>query len=160
MLLKLDNIYAGYNGGGDVLKGLNLEVERGSLTCIVGPNGAGKSTVLRAISGLLKPRRGDITFNGRSIVGMSAPAILKQGIAQIPQDHSLFPDMSVEENVELGGLLLGNEHKRRLRLAEIADQFPIKGTRKRTCKEPVRRPAAPGRDSARPHAPTTAGARG
>lgn len=125
MLLQLDNIFAGYNGGGDVLKGLNLEVERGSLTCIVGPNGAGKSTVLRAISGLLKPRRGDITFNGRSIVGMSAPDILKLGIAQIPQDHSLFPDMSVEENVELGGLLLGNEHKRRLRLAEIADQFPI-----------------------------------
>src|SRR6266446_3427435 len=65
-MLKLTNIIAGY-GGGDVLKGVDLEVEKGTLTCIVGPNGAGKSTVLRVISGLLKPRLGTITFLDRSI---------------------------------------------------------------------------------------------
>jgi len=118
-MLKLANIVAGY-GGGDVLKGVNLEIEKGSLTCIVGPNGAGKSTILRVISGLLRPRRGTITFNGSSIVGMSPPHILKLGIAQIPQEHSLFPDMTVRENMELGGLLLRNKShiERRLHMIE------------------------------------------
>jgi ABC-type branched-subunit amino acid transport system ATPase component len=123
-ILKLVNIFAGY-GGGDVLKGVDLVVERGSLTCIVGPNGAGKSTVLRVISGLLKPSRGKITFNGRSIGGMSAPHILKLGIAQIPQDHSLFPDMSVRENMELGGLLLQDRSRIERRLRQIEERFPI-----------------------------------
>jgi len=123
-MLQLVNIFAGY-GGGDVLKGVDLEVERGSLSCIVGPNGAGKSTVLRVISGLLKPRRGTITFNGRSIVGMSAPHILKLGIAQIPQEHSLFPNMSVRENMELGGLLLQDRNRIESRLRQIEERFPI-----------------------------------
>ena len=123
-MLKLTNIVAGY-GGGDVLKGVDLEVEKGSLTCIVGPNGAGKSTVLRVISGLLKPRLGTITFLGRSIGGRSAPHILKLGIAQIPQDHSLFPNMTVRENMELGGLLLQDRSRIARRLKEIEEQFPI-----------------------------------
>lgn len=123
-MLKLHNIYAGY-GGGDVLKGVDLEVAPGSLTCIVGPNGAGKTTILRAISGLLKPRLGDITFQGRSLVGRSAPDILRMGIAQITQEHSLFPDMSVEENIELGGLLLRDKRKIRRRVAQIKEQFPL-----------------------------------
>ncbi|HEY6410832.1 MAG TPA: ABC transporter ATP-binding protein [Ktedonobacteraceae bacterium] len=123
-MLKLHNIYAGY-GGGDVLKGVDLEVAPGSLTCIVGPNGAGKSTILRAISGLLKPRLGDITFQGRSLVGRSAPDILRMGIAQIAQEHSLFPDMSVEENIELGGLLLRDKRRIQRRVAQIKEQFPL-----------------------------------
>src|SRR6266566_5751298 len=123
-MLKLTNVVAGY-GGGDVLKGVDLEVEKGSLTCIVGPNGAGKSTMLRVISGLLKPRRGTITFNGQSIGGMTTPHILQLGIAQIPQDHSLFPDMTVRENMELGGLLLRDKRTIERRLAKIEEQFPI-----------------------------------
>ena len=63
-MLKLHDVCAGY-GGGDVLKDVDLEIEKGSLTCIVGPNGAGKSTVLRVISGLLKPRLGTVTFQGQ-----------------------------------------------------------------------------------------------
>src|SRR5205085_10161164 len=78
MLLKLHNIYAGYEGG-DVLKGIDLAVEKGTTTCIVGPNGAGKSTVLRVLSGLLKPRLGEITFDGRSIVGLTPRQILARG---------------------------------------------------------------------------------
>lgn len=123
-MLKLINVIAGY-GGGDVLKGVDLEVEKGSLTCIVGPNGAGKSTVLRVISGLLRPRRGTITFNGHSIVGMSPPHILKLGIAQILQEHSLFPDMTVRENMELGGLLLHDKNGIKRRLHKIEERFPI-----------------------------------
>jgi ABC-type branched-subunit amino acid transport system ATPase component len=123
-MLQLTNVFAGY-GGGDVLKGVDLVVEKGSLTCIVGPNGAGKTTVLRAISGLLKPRRGKIAFHGHSIGGLSAPHILRLGIAQIPQEHSLFPDMTVRENMELGGLLLKNHHRIEQRIRHIEEQFPI-----------------------------------
>ncbi len=123
-MLKLTHIFVGY-GGGDVLKGVDLEVEKGSLTCIVGPNGAGKSTVLRVISGLLKPSRGTITFQGRPIGGMSAPNILKLGIAQIPQEHSLFPDMTVRENMELGGQLLRERSRIERRLRQIEEKFPI-----------------------------------
>ncbi|MDQ2902828.1 MAG: ABC transporter ATP-binding protein [Ktedonobacteraceae bacterium] len=123
-MLKLTNVIAGY-GGGDVLKGVTFEVTQGSLTCIVGPNGAGKSTVLRVISGLLKPRRGEVTFSGHSIAGLSASHILKLGIAQIPQEHSLFPDMTVRENMELGGLLLRDRRRVARRLREIEEHFPI-----------------------------------
>lgn len=124
MLLLLTNVFAGY-GGGDVLIGMDLMVEKGSLTCIVGPNGAGKSTVLRAISGLLKPRRGKITFHDHSIIGLSSPQILRLGIAQIPQEHSLFPDLTVKENMELGGLLLKDRNRIVQRVHQIEEQFPI-----------------------------------
>jgi ABC-type branched-subunit amino acid transport system ATPase component len=123
-MLRLENIFAGY-GGGDVLKGVNLVVEKDSLTCIVGPNGAGKSTILRTISGLLKPRRGKITFHGQSISGLSAPQVLRLGIAQVPQEHSLFPDMTIKENMELGGLLLKDRHRIERRIQQIEEQFPI-----------------------------------
>src|SRR5438477_11105726 len=98
-MLKLTNVFAGY-GGGDVLKGVDLEVEKGSLTCIVGPNGAGKSTVLRVISGLLKPRGGTVMFDGQSIIGMTAPHMLQLGIAEIPEDRSPFPNITGRENLE------------------------------------------------------------
>lgn len=123
-MLKLQNIVAGY-GEGDVLQGVDLEVEQGSLTCIVGPNGAGKSTVLRVISGLLKPRRGTVTLRGQPIGGLPPKHILRRGITHIPQEHSLFPDMTVRENVELGGLLLRDRNLARRRFHEIEEQFPL-----------------------------------
>jgi ABC-type branched-subunit amino acid transport system ATPase component len=123
-MLKLTNIVAGY-GGGDVLQGVDLEVEKGSLTCIVGPNGAGKSTVLRVISGLLKPRQGTITFEGQTIVGMTTQHILELGIVQIPQEHSLFPDMTVRENMELGGQILRQRSRIQQRLHQIEEKFPL-----------------------------------
>jgi len=124
MLLKLSNIYAGYEGG-DVLKGIDLSVEQGTTSCIVGPNGAGKSTVLRVLSGLLKPRLGEITFNGRSIVGMSPHQILGLGIVQVQQSHSLFSQMTVKENVRLGGYLLRDAALVKRRLSEVEVLFPV-----------------------------------
>ena len=123
-MLQLTNVVAGYSGG-DVLRGVTLEVEKGALTCIVGPNGAGKSTILRVISGLLAPRRGTVNFEGRSIGGLSTSHILRQGIVQIPQDHSLFPDMTVLENMKLGGLLLRDQNLIESRLRRIEERFPI-----------------------------------
>lgn len=104
-MLSLKGVVAGY-GGGDVLQGVDLEVGRGSITCIVGPNGAGKSTVLRTISGLLRPSRGSIEFDGRAIAGESCGHVLAAGIVQVPQQHALFPLMTVKENVMMGGYML------------------------------------------------------
>jgi ABC-type branched-subunit amino acid transport system ATPase component len=124
VILKLNHIVAGYDGS-DVLKGVYLEIEPESITCIVGPNGAGKSTVLRTISGLLRPRKGEITFNGRSIVGMSPRKILAMGIAQVPQNHSLFPEMTVRENVRLGAFIENDPGLVRKRLGEVEELFPV-----------------------------------
>ena len=130
MLLKLHNIYAGYDGG-DVLKGIDLEVEQGTTTCIVGPNGAGKSTILRMLSGLLKPRLGEITFDGHSLVGLAPRQILALGIVQVRQNHSLFPSMTVQENVRLGGYMLRDSVLVERRLAQIEEEFPIVKARAR-----------------------------
>lgn len=124
MLLQLEHVYAGY-GGGDILKGVDLEIEQGTTTCIVGPNGAGKSTVLRAISGLLKVRQGTILFRGRSLVGLSPGHILTLGVAQVPQDHSLFPDITVRENVRLGAYLLRDKALTQKRLQKVEELFPL-----------------------------------
>jgi len=130
MLLQLHHVYAGYDGG-DVLKGISLQVEQGTTTCIVGPNGAGKSTILRVLSGLLRPRLGEITFDGRSIAGLSPRQILALGIVQVPQSHSLFASMTVRENVRLGAYLLHDTALVERRLHEVEELFPIVKTRAR-----------------------------
>ena len=123
-MLQLRNLVAGYDGS-DVLKGVNLEVEPGSVTCVVGPNGAGKSTVLRVVSGLLKPRQGEVTFNGHSIGGLKPRQILALGIVQVPQNHSLFPHISVRENVRLGAFMLNDAALVQRRLNEVEALFPV-----------------------------------
>jgi branched-chain amino acid transport system ATP-binding protein len=123
-LLELDHVWAGY-GGSDVLRDLTLSVPRGSITCVVGPNGAGKSTVLRVISGQLSPRLGTVTFEGQRIDGRSAREILQLGIVQVAQNHTLFPDMTVRENVEMGGFLIRDKGEVSRRLNQIEELFPI-----------------------------------
>jgi len=124
MNLSLKNIVAGY-GGSDVLKGVNLDVQDGSITCIVGPNGAGKSTVLRLVSGLIRPRLGQVTFNGQPISGLTPRQILALGIVHVPQNHSLFPDMPVRENVRLGAFIVNDAALVEKRLAEVERLFPV-----------------------------------
>ena len=124
MLLEMRNVTAGYDGS-DVLKSLDLNVEEGSVTCIVGPNGAGKSTVLKVVSGLLKPRRGEMLFQGRAVTGLSPRKALGLGIVQVPQNHSLFPDMTVRENVRLGGFTIPDPARVEERMREVEAMFPI-----------------------------------
>jgi branched-chain amino acid transport system ATP-binding protein len=124
-MLSLSKVIAGY-GFGDVLKGVDLEVERGSVTCIVGPNGAGKSTVLRAISGLLEPREGTIEFEGSDVCGVSPPEILARGIAQVQQSNGIFPNLTVRENVLIGAYILRRQRGLvERRLGEVAELFPM-----------------------------------
>jgi branched-chain amino acid transport system ATP-binding protein len=117
-------VTAGY-GGGDILKQVTFDVTEGGITCIVGPNGAGKSTLLSTISGLLRPRQGEIRFRGRTISRLSPRQILNMGIAQVPQAHSLFPQMTVRENVEMGGFTIGDKRLVRERLAAVEELYPI-----------------------------------
>jgi ABC-type branched-subunit amino acid transport system ATPase component len=121
--LVLDGVVAGY-GGGDVLHGVSLSVPEGGITCIVGPNGAGKSTLLATISGLLRPRRGRITLRGQSLAGKSPRQILDLGMVHVPQNHSLFRDMTVRENIELGGYVIRDRSLLARRLARIEEMFP------------------------------------
>jgi ABC-type branched-subunit amino acid transport system ATPase component len=125
MLLELRGVFAGY-GGGDVLQGVDLEVEAGSVTCIVGPNGAGKSTVLRVVSGLLEPSRGHVSFDGTAVGGMDPSKILQLGIVQVPQSHGLFPNLTVRENVLMGAYVIRGQRKLiRRRYQELESLFPI-----------------------------------
>ncbi len=121
--LAVDGIFAGY-GGGDVLRGVSLQVVPGGITCVVGPNGAGKSTLLRAVSGLLRPRQGQITLHGEPIVGKSPREILKLGVVQVPQNHSLFREMTVRENINLGAYILTDRKLAERRLDGVLEMFP------------------------------------
>jgi ABC-type branched-subunit amino acid transport system ATPase component len=122
-LLTMEGVVAGY-GGGDVLRGVTFDVPEGEITCVVGPNGAGKSTVMKAISGLLKPRLGTITLRGEKLVGKSPRQILDLGVVQVPQNHSLFKDMTVHENIDLGGYSLKDRSKIGKRIDAVYDLFP------------------------------------
>jgi ABC-type branched-subunit amino acid transport system ATPase component len=125
MMLELRGVVAGY-GAGDVLQGVELAVERGSITCIVGPNGAGKSTVLRSVSGLLRPREGEIAFEERDIRGLAPAEILGLGISQVPQSDALFANLTVRDNVLMGAYILRRDRQLvARRLAEVAELFPI-----------------------------------
>jgi ABC-type branched-subunit amino acid transport system ATPase component len=124
-LLRLSGIVAGY-GGGDVLQRVDLEVEQGAIGCIVGPNGAGKSTVLRAVSGLLHPREGRIELDGTDITRATPAEILERGIAQVPQSNGLFPNITVRENVLMGGYVLRRDKALlRKRYAAVEELFAV-----------------------------------
>jgi branched-chain amino acid transport system ATP-binding protein len=123
----MDGVVAGY-GGGDVLRGVTFEAPQKAITCVVGPNGAGKSTLMRVISGLLKPRLGTVTLNGEKLNGKSPRQILKMGVVQVPQNHSLFKDMTVRENIDLGGYILSDRGLKAKRMDAVFDLFPqVKG---------------------------------
>ena len=123
-LLTLRAVVAGY-GAGDVLKGVDLDVTAGTVTCLIGPNGAGKSTVLKCVSGLLRPREGDVTFDGQPVTNLPPRSRLLRGIVHVPQERSLFPAMSVWDNLLMGGYAMTDQKKVRERVETAADAFPI-----------------------------------
>ena len=132
MQLELKNVVAGYLPGVNVLQGVTLHVNSGELVCLIGPNGAGKSTVLRTISGLLKPSRGNILCDKEEIAGLRPDLILKKGIAQVPQGHSAFPRMTVHENLLMGAYILKDKAERRRRLDRGYEMFDLLRERRET----------------------------
>jgi branched-chain amino acid transport system ATP-binding protein len=122
--LRLEGVVAGY-GQGDILRGVDLEVPTGTVTCVIGPNGAGKSTVLKTVSGLLRAKRGSISLDGDNLVGLSPRQVLALGVVHVPQERSLFPLMTVWENVLMGAHVLGDRGHARRRIDDVAERFPI-----------------------------------
>ena len=118
--LIVHGLSAGY-GGIRVLESVDLEAPKGELTVVVGPNGAGKTTLLKALSGLI-PRRGEVLFDGTPLPEQPA-AIVSRGLAQVPEGRQLFPQMTVRENLELGGYLLP-KGERSARLERVCEFFP------------------------------------
>ena len=124
-MLALENVVAGYIPGVEILQGVNLRVEQGEMVCLVGPNGAGKSTVLRTVSGLLRPKAGRILLNGEEIGGRPPDLVLKKGIAHVPQGHSVFPKMTIHENLLMGAYTVKDKAAIRARLDRVYSLFPF-----------------------------------
>jgi ABC-type branched-subunit amino acid transport system ATPase component len=130
-LLQIDDLHAGYVSGVDILQGISLEVERGSVTIVIGPNGAGKSTLLRTIFGLLKPNRGGIAFAGQEIGSREPTAIKALGVGYVPQEINVFPLLTVEENLRMGGWILRRDRAAFARALErVLDTFPLLAQRR------------------------------
>jgi len=127
-MLSVTNVVAGYGAHDEVLKGVGLTVAERELVVLIGPNGAGKSTLLKSIAGFLKPREGAITFEGKPIGGLKPREITRQGIAFVPQEANVFPSLSVEANLELGGYVDRRATKERMK-ANFA-RFPVLAERR------------------------------
>lgn len=130
ILLELSKVYH-YYGQARALEEINLTVEEGSLIAVIGPNGAGKSTLLRVISGLEEPDRGKVTFLGERIDGLKAHKIANMGIAHCPERRRLFYDMTVLENLKLGGKVIKNRETLKEQLDFVYEIFPRLEERKR-----------------------------
>jgi len=116
-LLKVEALEAGYNDV-QVLWGISLKIERGSMTTLLGANGAGKTTSLRAITGIIRPYSGRVTFQGEDVTRLSAHAKAARGLVLVPEGRQLFSDMTVEENLEMGAYC----HRARSRFCEQIEQ--------------------------------------
>lgn len=125
MTLALTDVTAGY-GGGTVLHGVGLDCPEATVTCVIGPNGAGKSTLLRVVGGLLRPSAGRVLLDGADLAGLSPPAILRRGVATVPQTRALFPAMTVRENVLMGGFIIRRDRALlRKRYAAVTERVPL-----------------------------------
>ncbi|EPR30156.1 Branched-chain amino acid transport ATP-binding protein livF [Geobacillus sp. WSUCF1] len=122
-MLKVDGIDVFY-GNIHALKGVSLEVNKGEIVTLIGANGAGKTTLLKTISGLLRPKNGDIVYEGASIAGKAAQTIVKQGISHVPEGRRVFANMTVEENLELGAFLRKDKEGIQQDFAKVFQLFP------------------------------------
>ena len=126
-MLELRDVHT-YYGHIHALKGISIEVGQGEIVTLIGSNGAGKSTTLKTISGLLSPRAGTLTFNGKPLNGIPAHKVVGLGIVQSPEGRRVFPRMTVLENLNMGAFSLGKPDKDDL--ARVFDLFPRLGERK------------------------------
>ena len=128
-ILELHDVEAAYGRAALVLRGVTLSVAPAEIVCLVGPNGAGKSTVLKVISGMLPPRSGRVTFQGDEVAGTATHELLQRGLAYVLQGHSVFPEMTVGENIAMGGYTLRDRGLVARRAAEVRELFPVVGER-------------------------------
>jgi ABC-type branched-subunit amino acid transport system ATPase component len=120
-VLRAEGVTAGY-GGAPIIEDVTLAVPAGKITAIVGPNGAGKSTLLKALCGVVKMSRGDVYVRGSKTTNMLPEKLVKRGLSYVPQVSNIFPDLTVRENLEMGGYL--RRHGMGRRIDELCELFP------------------------------------
>jgi branched-chain amino acid transport system ATP-binding protein len=122
-ILIVKDLFTGY-GPTEVLHGISFEVHKGSIVTLIGANGAGKTTTLKSLFGLMDIKKGSILYKGKELVGVKAHNIAKVGLGFVPQERSIFPTLTVRENLEMGGYIL--DHKLLLqRIDYVTNFFPI-----------------------------------
>jgi branched-chain amino acid transport system ATP-binding protein len=124
-LLEVENVYAGYGAGGDILRGVDLRLEKGDYVCIIGPNGAGKSTLIKVIGGVLVPRKGRVLFEGRDIGSRRPDLVFRDGIVTVPQGRNTFPDMTVWENMLMGAYSIRDRRLVKQRIERVIELLPV-----------------------------------
>jgi len=124
IILRTKGLVSGY-GRTTILHGLAIKVPRFALTTVIGPNGAGKSTLFKALFGMLDVREGSVTLDGQDITHLSPMEKLQHGIAYVPQGRNIFPELTVEHNLEFGGVSLRDLKETRRRMEKVMDHFPI-----------------------------------
>ena len=124
IILETEGLVAGY-GATTILHGTSISVRERRITTIIGPNGAGKSTLFRTVFGLLPARQGRITLDREDVTGTAPRGLLRRGLAYVPQGRNLFGELSVAENLELGGVSLGSITLTRKRMEAVYERFPI-----------------------------------
>lgn len=128
-LVRADNLVAGYLPGVNILNGCDLYANQGELVGIIGPNGAGKSTLLKAMFGLVKVWSGSVYLKGEEITGLRADQLVRQGIGFVPQNNNVFPSLTIEENLQMGGIQIPERYEERFEF--VTDLFPtLKDRRK------------------------------
>ncbi len=125
-MLQIRDISVEYQEGIEILRNVSLNIESNKVTSLIGPNGAGKSTLFKTVIGLLKPKRGEIIYDGVRISGKAPEEIVKMGISYIPQRRSIFSQLTVKENLELGGWLLRKKNPEQFRknINDVLELFP------------------------------------
>jgi len=120
-VLRVDGLRAGY-GGAPVIDDVSIQAQRGAITAVVGPNGAGKSTLLKAIAGILRPAAGTVAIDGKNVTGLPTVKVVRLGLAYVPQVANVFPELTVHENLEMGGYVRKSGVKDRI--GQLYDLFP------------------------------------
>jgi ABC-type branched-subunit amino acid transport system ATPase component len=123
MLLNTDGVHSGY-GLIEILHGVSIEVDEGRITCLVGPNGSGKSTFLQTVFGYIKPTKGRVTFEGHDITGHAPESIMRMGVSYLLQGRSVFPQLTVKENLLIGAYVLRDKTLVAKRLEEVYSRYP------------------------------------
>ncbi len=130
-MLVVENVVAGYVEEVNILHGVSLEVRRGRISSIIGPNGSGKSTLVRVICGMLPAREGDVRYDATRLTGTPAHKMAELGIAYLPQERTVFPHLTVDQNIELGGWTFRRDRTRVNRMKDrVYAQFPMMAERR------------------------------
>ena len=150
-MLELRGLEVGYGAGRRIVNGVDLHVDAGEMVVIIGQNGAGKSTLLKGIFNIAPVRRGEVLLDGASVFALPAPKLILSGLAYVPQNRSLFPKLTVAENLRLRRISAARSPPARTPLRRTANAVShSRRTPARLCGEPLRRRTAPARN--RPHA--------